>query len=532
MEQLRDGTPRLEVEGVSKRFGAFSAVNDVNLIVYPGEVLGVAGQSGSGKSALSMLLAGLYTPSEGRITFEGEPLKHSLASSRITLIQQEPDLADCLDVTANIFLGHEIGWSLFFEGFKIPNRRRMDKESARILQDLEVEVPSLREKVSNLSAEQRQMIAIARALVRPTDLIVIDEPTLSLSYPYQKRLLQLIQRWQAAGRSIVFTSDNLDHLLAVTDRIAVLRYGRIVAQHRTAAVDREDIVGEMVGTTDQQELTPIIWALDRYYSARDQAKKLRNQQVLLERDLAKQDTLNQQLIDQLAEQIQALDSINVSLQDAQRRLLTEREQERKRLARDLHDQVIQDLLIVNYQLEEVETLERVAPELQKHVQQTRQVVRNLVEDLRNICGDLRPPTIDSLGLMAALESLAHEWIERTGIPVALDFEEDLGRLPETLELSIFRIVQEGLSNIYKHAGATRASVRLTSTSPRALMLSIADDGRGLEEDFDLSQLSSAGHYGLLGISERVALLGGRLKLQNQTQGGLLLQVEIPHPRLD
>jgi signal transduction histidine kinase len=64
------------------------------------------------------------------------------------------------------------------------------------------------------------------------------------------------------------------------------------------------------------------------------------------------------------------------------------------------------------------------------------------------------------------------------------------------------------------------------------MLSIADDGRGLEEDFDLSQLSSAGHYGLLGISERVALLGGRLKLQNQTQGGLLLQVEIPHPRLD
>jgi signal transduction histidine kinase len=161
----------------------------------------------------------------------------------------------------------------------------------------------------------------------------------------------------------------------------------------------------------------------------------------------------------------------------------------------------------------------------------RDSIRELVDDLRHICGNLRPPTIDSLGLGAALQSYTHDWSRRTTIPVTLDLDANLGRLPETIELSIFRIVQEGLSNVRKHAQAGAAQVRLQHTSPRSLMISIADDGRGLADDFDLSGLSAEGHYGLLGISERVALLGGRLKLQNQARGGLLIQVEIPHPRV-
>jgi signal transduction histidine kinase len=116
--------------------------------------------------------------------------------------------------------------------------------------------------------------------------------------------------------------------------------------------------------------------------------------------------------------------------------------------------------------------------------------------------------------------------------VTLDLASNLGRLPEAIELSIFRIVQEGLNNVRKHAHATAVKICLKHTSPRTLMISIADNGNGLASDFDLSALSAAGHYGLLGISERVALLGGRLKLQNQTGGGLFLQVEIPHPRVD
>jgi signal transduction histidine kinase len=108
----------------------------------------------------------------------------------------------------------------------------------------------------------------------------------------------------------------------------------------------------------------------------------------------------------------------------------------------------------------------------------------------------------------------------------------LGRLPEAIELSIFRIIQEGLSNIRKHAHATSVQVVLKHTSPRALMISIADNGRGLPSGFNLSILAAAGHYGLLGISERVALLEGRLSVQNQEAGGMLLQAEIPHPSVN
>jgi signal transduction histidine kinase len=408
----------------------------------------------------------------------------------------------------------------------------MDKEAADILTQLDVHFGSLREKVTNLSGEQRQMIAIARAMTHPTKLIVVDEPTGLLSYSYQQRLLSLIQTWQQQGTAILFSSNNLDHLFAVTDRIIVLRQGQRVADRRTDETTREEIVAAMVGTADRRQLSPAIWALDSYYRAREQTEKLRHHQALLVRDLAEQDTLNQQLVEQLAEQVNALDRANQALQDAHRRLLTQREQERKHLARELHDQMIQDLLSINYELEEVEAGNGVTPASNSELTDIREGIRVVVDDLRRICGDLRPPTIDSLGLGAALQSYSRDWSERTDIPVTLDLDNNLGRMPETIELSIFRIIQEGLSNIRKHARASAVQVCLKHTSPRMLSISISDNGRGLAEGFDLSTFSAKGHYGLLGISERVALLGGRLKLQNKTSGGLLLQVEIPHPRVE
>jgi signal transduction histidine kinase len=124
------------------------------------------------------------------------------------------------------------------------------------------------------------------------------------------------------------------------------------------------------------------------------------------------------------------------------------------------------------------------------------------------------------------------WSKRTEIEVDLTLPPNMGRLPEATELSIFRIVQEGLNNIWRHAGATRVEIQLTHTSPRTLMIAIGDNGSGFDGEFDLAALSANGHYGLLGISERVALLNGHLRLQNRTSGGVLLQVEIPHPRVE
>ncbi len=525
--------PLLRAVNLSKSFGTLPAVQRVSLEVHPGEVIGLAGESGSGKSALSMLLAGFYVPDAGDIYFNGRRLRCPFRARAlgIEVIHQTPDLAERLDISSNIFLGNEIGWPLAGTWLKIPNQRRTDEEAVRILKQLDVHFNSLRERVANLSSEQRQMIAIARVMTHPARLIIIDDPTLLLSYPYQQKLLSLIQMWQSQGTAVIFSSNNPDHLLAVTDRVIVLRHGRRIAEYRTDEADREEIVAAMVGTTDRQQLTPIIWALDSYYRAREQAEKLRHSQALLERDLAAQDTLKRQLIDQLAEQINALDSANIALQDAQRRLLTELEQERKHLAREIHDQVIQDLLSINYQLEGIGTDESVTSALESELIDIRNSIRVLVDDLRHICGNLRPPTIDSLGLGAALQSYTHEWARRTGISVTLDLDANLGRLPEDIELSIFRIVQEGLSNVRKHAHASAVQVCLRHTSPRTLMISIADNGQGLADDFDLSALPTEGHYGLLGISERVALLGGRLKLHNQAGGGLLIQAEIQHPRV-
>jgi signal transduction histidine kinase len=223
----------------------------------------------------------------------------------------------------------------------------------------------------------------------------------------------------------------------------------------------------------------------------------------------------------------------LALQDAQRRLLTEREEERKRLARELHDQVVQSLLGVNYRLEEIEVEKDLDPVFRADLADIRESIRAQVTDIRRMCGDLRPPpTLDSLGLGAAIQSYIREWNERTQVSVTLDLPPNLGSLPEAIELSVFRIIQEGLNNVHKHAHADVVQIRLKHTSPRTLLLSIADNGAGLTGDFDLSMLASQGHYGLLGISERVALLGGKLELRNQVDGGLSMEIEIPHPRVD
>lgn len=527
--------PLLRAVDISKSFGTLSAVHQVSLEVYPGEVVGLAGESGSGKSVLCALLAGLHPLSSGVLYFEGKQIRYPFPARElgIEIIPQTPRMIEHRDITGNIFLGNEIGWpAKAGKWFRTPNWRRMDREAARILDQLDARFDSLRERVSNLSSEQRQIIAIARTMTRPAKLIIIDDPTHLLSYAYQQKLLSLIQIWQRQSVTVVFGTDNLGHLFAVTDRIIALRQGQMVGEYSTDETSREEVVAALINTADRHQLTPTIWALDSYYRAREQAEKLRLHQKLLEKDLATQGALNEQLVDQLAQQVKALDQANLALQDAQRRLLTEREEERKHLARELHDQVIQGLLSVNYRLEEIEVEENVAPVVKADLADIRESIRSQVTDIRRMCGDLRPPTLDSLGLGAAIQSYTREWSEHTGVSVVLDLPPTLGSLPEAIELSIFRMIQEGLNNVRKHARASVVQVRLKHTSPRTLLLSIADDGDGLTGDFDLSMLAAEGHYGFLGVSERVALLGGRLELRNQADGGLLMEIEIPHPRVD
>lgn len=524
----------LQVQKLTKRFGVLTALNNVSLEINLGEVVGLAGRSGAGKTLLNRILAGLQAPDSGQLIFEGQEVHWPFPGKQmgISLIHQEPMLTDQFDITSNIFLGQELKRSFLGWQSNLINQRKMHEEARRLLALLDVEFPSLQEKVENLSSESRQLVSIAQGMASAAKLRIVDDPTVLLTSPYQTRLLSLIESWQQAGMAVLFSSQNLDHLFAVSDRIVVLRQGELVANRRTDETNREEIVAALVGTSERERRTPVIWALDSYYQAKKQAETLNHNQLLLEQDLVLRDNINEQLLEQLSEQVHALDKANHALQDAQRRLLTERETERKHLARELHDDTIQDLLSLNYQLEEIVSLVENgdAATLISEVEDVRFHIRQMVSNLRGICGDLRPPTIDSLGLGAALQSYTHSWRERTGIEIELTLSDNLGRLLETIELSIFRIVQEGLNNTWKHSEATHVKVSLSQISPRMLQITIVDNGKGLAEDFDLATLSRSGHYGLLGISERVALLGGRLSFRNQLGGGLILRAEIPHPR--
>ena len=521
--------PLLRVDRLSKSFGSLLVLNELSFSLNAGEVLGVVGRRGAGKQTLLNILSGVSEPSSGSIIIEGRPVSFLSPDDAfrqgIEKVNQVPRLTDQLDVLHNIFLGHEICWPPRF-GF--PRWVVMSRIARDLLLEFDLPASLLNESTRNLSDEQRQVLGIVRALCHPTRLLLMDDPFAALSYQRQQILLDRIRQLTGQGVAVIITSDNLKFLFSITDRILVLYEGNIASERRTADCTPKDIVELIVGNRDKEQVTPIIWALESYQTAQRETEKLRKVQVTLEKNLEVQDSLNRQLVERLHDQVEALDQLNAALQATQRRLMTEREGERKTLARELHDQVIQDLLSFNYRLEEVESNELSAAQ-SLELAGIRSGIRQVVGDLRQLCSDLRPPTIDSQGLNAAIQSFAYEWAERNDINLKLEIDEVFGRLPEAIELSVFRIVQEGLNNVRKHASAKNVALTLKRTSTASLRMVMIDDGQGFKGSPNLVRLSTMKHFGLISISERVALLGGTMKIESPPDGGVLLQVEIPSP---
>ncbi len=520
--------PLLRLIQISKRFGTLITLQEVSLQVSPGEVVGLVGRRGAGKSTLLHLIDGLYQPTSGALIFDGEAVRLSspaqAQSLGISMVYQTPLLAENLDVITNVSLGREVSRR---RAIGLPDGVGMARRTVELLTEFDA-AGMVNVKVSNLSDEQRQIVAIARALCAPARLLLLDDVLAVLSYDRQARMLDRIRQLAQSGVAVVIASDNLKHLFAVTHRIAVLYEGRIIAERSTADSTPREIVELIVGSTRQDQVTPIIWALESYHQVQQQTEELHRTQAMLRQSLEQRDTLNRQLLDRLRQQVEALDQLNVALQAAQLRLMTEREEERKFLARELHDQVIQDLLSFNYRLEDIES-ELDDDAQQQELAAIRQSVRSVVSDLRQLCSDLRPPTLDAHGLKAAIRSLAEEWAERHRVQLDLNIDPKLGRLPEAIELSVFRIVQEGLNNIRKHAAARHVELCVERTPTASIWVRLADDGQGLPKPIDLAELSAARHFGLLGISERVALLGGTMQVESPQTGGTVLQVEIPSP---
>ena len=193
----------------------------------------------------------MHAPDTGSLAYQGQPLRaNSPLQARnlgIETIYQDLALADNLDVGANIFLGREPMKS-FLGMAKVIDRRKMLKESREVLHSLDIEIPesSLGQPVRNLSGGQRQAIAISRAIYWNAKLLIMDEPTAALGVPEQRKVLELIDKLRTQKIGIIFISHNLNDIFAASDRILILRQGRVVGENKINETSREEVVSQMV----------------------------------------------------------------------------------------------------------------------------------------------------------------------------------------------------------------------------------------------------------------------------------------------
>jgi len=217
------GEPVLSLRGISKHFGAVSALTDIDLDVHAGEVVALVGDNGAGKSTLVKILSGVHQPSSGTIRFQGETVTLGDPSAALSLgiatVFQDLALCENLDVVANIFLGKELNPLQMDEV-------AMETRSWTLLNELSARIPSVRVAVASLSGGQRQTVAIARSLLLNPKLILLDEPTAALGVAQTAEVLDLIERVRERGLAVVMISHNMEDVRAVADRVVVLRLGR------------------------------------------------------------------------------------------------------------------------------------------------------------------------------------------------------------------------------------------------------------------------------------------------------------------
>jgi simple sugar transport system ATP-binding protein len=246
--------PLVEMKGIRKNFGAVQALKGVDLTLHHNEVLGLVGDNAAGKSTLMKVLSGAYVADEGDILLEGE--KASITKPEdsrhlgIEMVYQDFALAGNIDVAGNIFLGRERTLGGLGKLLQILNRRGMDEASRELLGRLKIEVESVRQKVNELSGGQRQAVAIGRATAFNAKVVIMDEPTASLSVSAIEKVLELIKQLKEHQVSVIIISHRLEDILSVSNRVMVLRLGRRVGDMENKGVTKDDLVAYMVGARD------------------------------------------------------------------------------------------------------------------------------------------------------------------------------------------------------------------------------------------------------------------------------------------
>jgi simple sugar transport system ATP-binding protein len=238
----------LDVRSISKSFGAIRALSDVDFSVQAGEVVGLMGDNGAGKSTMVKLIAGNFPPSEGEIVVGGKVCHfHKPIEARaegIEVVYQDLALADNLTAAQNVFLGREIRKGIW--PFRVLNKQAMIDRAAELFAELKSETRP-RDLVKKMSGGQRQAVAIARTRLSNAKLVLMDEPTAAISVRQVAEVLELIRRLKARGVSVMLISHRMPDVFAVCDRIIVLRRGSKVADKRTDTTSPEEITGLITG---------------------------------------------------------------------------------------------------------------------------------------------------------------------------------------------------------------------------------------------------------------------------------------------
>ncbi len=236
--------PLLKLRGIDKHFGPVQALYGVDLDLPAGQVTGLCGDNGAGKSVLTRCIAGVHQPDHGQIYFEGRPVHirgaRDAAALGIETVYQDLALADNLDIVQNMFLGRERTHRQMLD------EDSMERAAAETLSGLRVtSVRSIRQPVASLSGGQRQSVAVAKAVMWNSKVVLLDEPTAALGVVQTRMVLDLVCRLRDRGLAVMVITHNLNDCFEVADRLAVLHLGRMVAQGPASGFDRQSVVEYM-----------------------------------------------------------------------------------------------------------------------------------------------------------------------------------------------------------------------------------------------------------------------------------------------
>ncbi len=249
-------SPILQARDIYKSYGYIRSLQGASLEVFPGEVVALIGDNGAGKTTLTKALSGVIRIDSGEILVDGKPVTFTSPQDArehgIETVYQDLALAVDLNPAENVYLGREIPRPGFLGKLGFMDRKTMQRETERRFKDLGVKLKDMRGAVANLSGGQRQGVAVARALIWAERVVFMDEPTAALGVAQTQNVLNLIRRVRDQGVSVVLISHSMPDVLAVSDRIVVLRHGSTVARFRKGEVKSDDLVAAMTGSLQME----------------------------------------------------------------------------------------------------------------------------------------------------------------------------------------------------------------------------------------------------------------------------------------